>query len=335
MTEHDLPRVSVIMPVRNEADFIRHSLGAVLAQDYPADWLEILVVDGESEDDTAVLVQEMAARDSRVRLLNNPDRIQSQALNRGLAAARGNIIVRVDGRAIIAPDYVRQCVHYLHATGAANVGGPLRSMGLTRLGRAIAVGYRSPFGVPSRYRISQHAEYVDQVYMGAWPREVFEQVGGFDPQLAINEDYEHNYRIRKAGGRVYLTPDIRSVYYGRQTLTDLGQQYLQYGRGKLRVVLKYPASTRPRHLVAPLFVAVLLVGTLLAPFNWLAAWLLRGTVLSYAVVNGAASWRESRRVAACPLGWLPAVFAVMHIGWGSGFWLELAAWLWWRVTGQR
>ncbi len=335
MAERDLPRVSVVMPVRNEAAFIRHSLGAVLAQDYPAARLEILVVDGASDDGTTALVHEIAGHDPRVRVLRNPDRIQSQALNVGITAAQGDIIVRVDGRALIAPDYVRQCVRHLQAAGAAAVGGPLRSIGLTSLGRAIAVGYRSPFGVPSRYRISQHAEYVDQVYMGAWPRKIFDQVGGFDPQLAVNEDYEHNYRIRKTGGRVYLTPDIRSAYYGRQTLPALWNQYVRYGRGKLRVVLKYPASTRPRHLVAPLFVAALLVGAVLAPFTRLAACLLRVTVLSYALVNGAASWRESRRVKACPLHWLPAVFAVMHIGWGAGFWLELAAWLCGRVSGKR
>jgi glycosyltransferase involved in cell wall biosynthesis len=144
-----LPLVSVIMPVRNEAHFIRHSLGAVLAQDYPADRVEILVVDGDSDDATVAAVRACAGADPRVHILSNPDRLQAHALNIALAQAQGTIIVRVDGHTIVAPDYVWQCVAALQQTGASAVGGPLRSVGVTPMGRAIAVAYRSPFGVPS------------------------------------------------------------------------------------------------------------------------------------------------------------------------------------------
>ncbi len=245
------------------------------------------------------------------------------------------MIVRVDGHTIIAPDYVRQCVHYLAAAGADTVGGPLRSVGITPMGRAIAIAYRSPFGVPSRYRISRRAEYVDQVYMGAWPRDVFARVGEFDRTLAVNEDYEHNYRIRKAGGRVFLTPDIVSSYYGRQTLRGLWRQYLHYGHGKLRVIAKYPASTRMRHLVAPVFVLVLVLGAILAPLSdWITlGW--AGAVASYLLVNGAASIQAARRGGWNLLVRMPAVFSVMHLGWGTGFWLEGLHMLRRRILGRR
>lgn len=330
-----LPFVSVIMPVRNEAPFIRHSLGAVLAQDYPPSRFEVLVVDGDSDDATVAIIRAYAGDDPRVHILPNPARLQAHALNLALDRARGSVIVRVDGRTLVAPDYIRQCVYALRDSGAAAAGGPLRSVGITRQGRAIAVAYRSPFGVPSRYRISHRAEYVDQVYLGAWPRAVLDRVGGFDPAVVPNEDYELNYRIRKTGQRVYLTPAIRSLYYGRQTLGALWRQYMHYGRGKLRVVAKYPASTRPRHLVAPAFVAAVVLGAILAPFTAVIARLWLAVVGSYAAVNFAASLRESRRVRACSPLRLLFSFAVMHVGWGAGFWLESLALLWRRVASRR
>ncbi|NLX11037.1 MAG: glycosyltransferase family 2 protein [Chloroflexi bacterium] len=329
-----LPLVSVIMPVYNEESFIRRSLGAVLAQDYPPDRIEVLVVDGLSTDRTARLVQDIAAQDGRVQIIPNPDRIQAQALNRALDAARGTVIVRVDGHTIIAPDYVRRCVAHLHATGADNVGGPQRFAATTAMGRAIAAAYRSPFSVPSRFTISDRAEFVDTVYLGAWPRSVFERVGRFDGRLAVNEDYEFNYRIRKAGGRIYLAPDIQSQYYGRQTLAALGRQYLRYGRWKFRVLAQHPASIRPRHVVAPAFVAALVGGAILARLgrNWARLW--QATIISYVVANAAASIRLAARTDRDLLPRLPVVFGCMHIAWGSGFWIEALGWLASRARGQ-
>jgi glycosyltransferase involved in cell wall biosynthesis len=316
------PFVTVVMPVRNEAALIRRSLGAVLAQDYPADRIEVLVVDGESTDETVSIVQTMAAGDARVRLLANPGRIQACALNRGLEAARGEVIARVDGHTIIARDYVRRCVSHLGATGASNVGGPQRCVGVTAWGRAIAAAYRSPFGVPSRFRISRQAAYVDTVYMGAWPREVFERVGRFDEALAVNEDYEHNYRIRKARGRIYLSPDIRSEYYGRQTAGALAWQFFRYGGGKFQALLRHPASARPRHLVAPVWVAAVVGGAVVAPLHRCLARLSGVALLGYAVANAVASFRTASREGGELLPRLPVVFACMHVGWGVGFWLE-------------
>jgi len=272
-------------------------------------------------------VRSIAARDSRVRLLDNPGRIQARALNLAIAEATGDVIARIDGHTLVAPDYVRRCVEALEATGADTVGGPLHSAGLTPMGRAIAVAYCSPFGVPSRYRISRRAEFVDQVYLGAWRREVFERVGLFDPSLAVNEDYEHNYRVRRAGGRVFLTPAIHSTYYGRQTLGGLWRQYMRYGAGKLRVMATYPRSTRLRHLVAPLFVLALLLGGIVAPFSAGVLWGFRAVLGSYALVNGAATLIEARRTGWALVWRLPAAFAVMHVAWGVGFWIGLVLWV--------
>ncbi|MBN2303173.1 MAG: glycosyltransferase family 2 protein [Anaerolineae bacterium] len=323
----DLPLVSVIMPVRNEAVFIRQSLGAVLVQDYPTERLEILVLDGLSTDNTVALIEFITAGDPRVSLLSNPGVIQVRGLNQGIQAARGDVIVRVDGHVVIAPDYVRQCVHYLQITGADNVGGPQRFAGITPMGRTIAAAYRSPFGVPSHFTISQQAGYTDTVYLGAWPRAVFDRVGLFDESLAVNEDYEFNYRIRKARGRIYFTPDIRSDYYGRQTLGPLWRQFAQYGHWKFTVLVKHPASVRPRHLVAPVFVAALVVGALLAPLNRRIGQMRRGLLLIYGAANSIASVRAAREHGWGVLVRLPAVFATMHLAWGGGFWRAALRWI--------
>ncbi|MBN1284416.1 MAG: glycosyltransferase family 2 protein [Anaerolineae bacterium] len=313
------PTVSVILPVRNEAAFIRRCLEAVLTQDYPH-LIEVLVVDGMSNDDTCAIVSEVAQTDRRVRRLDNPARIIPAAMNTGIAAARGDVIVRVDGHTIIAPDYVRQCINALQTTGAHNVGGLMRPVGVTPTGKAIALATRSPFGVPAKFHHSTEPAFVDTVYLGAWPRHVLEEVGGYNPELLVNEDYELNIRIRQTGGRIYLSPNIRSEYYCRQSIPALARQYFKYGVGKVLVVLEHPASTRPRHLVAPAFVAALAIGAALAPVHKLGRGLFGLAAGSYALVNLAVSLRLAARHDLGMFFRLPAVFAALHIAWGTGFW---------------
>ncbi len=332
MPTDDAPFVSVILPIRNEERHIRTCLRAVLAQDYPADRMEILVVDGLSTDGTREIVTAVAEEDPRVRLLDNPRRIVSTALNIGLRHARGDVIIRVDGHTVLEPDYVSQCVRHLAETGADNVGGPMRSVGTTYVGRAIAMATSHPFGVgDSRFHYSQVPQYVDTVYLGAYRREVFDRVGGFNEDLVRNQDYEFNYRLRQAGGRIFFTPAIRSRYYGRQTLRALAGQYFQYGGWKAQVVRRDPASTRPRHLVAPAFVLTLVAGIALAVAGW-GRWLFSLPLAALLLAYGSASLVSSLSVAQRH-GWhhlpvLPLVFATLHVSWGLGFWWGLlVSWL--------
>src|SRR5271165_4101310 len=172
----ELPHVSVIMPVRNEATWIKESLGAVLSQDYPSDLLEIVLVDGESDDGTIDIVCALPGAD-RVTILHNPSRNQAAGLNIGIRFSSGEIIVRVDGHTIVAPDYVRQCVNALKETGSQGVGGVMRPLGITPTGKAIAAATSSRFAVPTAFHVSQTACYTDTVYMGAWPRVVLDELG--------------------------------------------------------------------------------------------------------------------------------------------------------------
>lgn len=314
-----LPPVSILLPVRNEAAFIARSLGAVLAQDYPADRLEILVADGESDDGTPELIRSLPGGE-RVRIIANPARIQAAGLNLLIGEAHGDVLVRVDGHTIIAPDYVRACVDALRESGAWNVGGPMLPEGTTPMGRAIAAAGRSPFAVPSAFHVSQAAAFTDTVYLGAWPRWVFERVGGCNEHVGVNEDYELNVRIRQAGGRIYLTPAIRSTYYGRQTLGALARQYWRYGRSKVRTLAAHPRSLRPRQLAAPALVAALALGGPLALISRPIRLLFGLLLFAYGAANLLASVQAAARSGWGLLPRLPAVFAAMHISWGAGFW---------------
>ncbi len=320
----------MLIPVLNEAAYLLRVLEAVLAQDYPH--MEVLVIDGGSSDGTCAIVEALQARDDRLRLLHNPGRIQSRALNIGLRASQGEVIVRVDGHSIIAPDYVRRCVEYLREGKAEVVGGVQRVVGDTPLECAVSAAYRSPFGVPSRYRVGTRPGYVDTVYLGAWTRSVLDQVGYFDETLVANEDYELNYRIRRAGGRVYLALDIHVEYFGRQSLAALWRQYMVYGRWKLVMLSKHPASLRLRQTVAPAFVATLTISAVLSLVWVPARWVLGAVVASYVLANLAATVIEVRR-SPCRgvIPWLPGVFACMHLAWGCGFWREALRVLWQRV----
>jgi len=319
MSAENYPFVTVIMPVYNEEAFIARSLGAVLAQDYPPERFEILVVDGMSQDATRQVVQSLPEA-QRVRIIDNPQRLQAAAMNIALPYAKGEVIVRVDGHTIIAPDYLRACVRALQNTGAWNVGGGMHPVGETPMGKAIAAAGRSAFAVPTAFHVSQQPAYTDTVYMGAWWRWALERVGGFDPNFAINEDYELNYRIRAAGGKIYFSPEIRSDYHCRQTLAALWRQYYRYGIGRVQTLRKHPRSLRARQLAAPLFVAGVFGGALIAPFNasLRALWLL-GLAL-YGVVNLFFSWRTARRHGMDHLLRLPLVFLTIHTAWGLGFW---------------
>lgn len=311
--------VSVVIPVRNEAATIAALLDTVLGQDYPANRFEVLVVDGDSHDGTAAVIETYARRDPRVRLLHNPRRIVPTALNIAICAARGDIICRIDGHTRVAADYVRTGVETLQRTGADNVGGPMRAVGGGWFGDAVAAATSSRFGIGSYFHYGTEEREVDTVYLGMWPRQVFERVGLFDEELVRNQDDEFNYRLRKAGGRVLMTPAMRSWYQNRQSLTGLLRQFYQYGQWKVRVLQKHPGQMSWRHFVPPGFIAGLAGLTLLGGAVPLAAVASRAVfgvyVVSVLAVAGSIAGRQGVRA------WLATAlaFVSVHAAWGAGF----------------
>jgi hypothetical protein len=253
-----------------------------------------------------------------VALLDNPDQIVSTALNMGLDRAQGEVIVRVDGHTIIAPDYVRQCVIELQHTGADNVGGRMVAVGEDAFGRAVALATSSPFGVGgARFHYAERPQWVDTVYLGAWPRTVFDRVGVFDPELVRNQDDEFNFRLTQAGGKIWLSPSIHSLYYSRATPRGLWRQYFQYGFYKVRVIQKRGAVPSWRHLVPAGFVLALAASLLLALITGDWPWAL-SVAGPYILANALASlWTARENWQALPL--LPVVFVILHTSYGLGF----------------
>lgn len=319
------PRVSVVMPIRNEADFIHQSLGAILEQDYPAERLQILVIDGLSDDGTRRLVKELAAaHPGRVELLDNPRRIVSTALNRALARSNGEVIVRVDGHTLIAHDYVRQVVVALARSGADCVGGRMQAEGDGLSARTIALATSSRFGIgDAAFHYLKSEAWVDTVYLGAWPRRVFERIGGFDEDLVRDQDDELSYRLRAAGGRLLLVPEIRSRYFNRASIGKLWRQYFGYGFYKVRVLQKHPKQMRPRQFVPLLFVAGSCVAVLAAPWWSVARWGFLTVWTLYGIANLTAS-RLTARQDRLSLPLLPIAFATLHLAYGAGFLCGLA-----------
>lgn len=313
--------VSIVMPVRNEGEFIRESLQTVIDQDYPAEYMEILVIDGMSDDNTRQIVSEMAAQHPQVRLIDNPGRIVPTGLNIALQQAKGEILIRVDGHCEIHPDYVRRCVEYLSHENIDGVGGPIDTIGETESAQAIAISMSSPFGVGgSAFRtVKDRRMDVDTVAFPAYKRETIQKAGLFDEELVRNQDDEYNFRLREMGGRILLAPDIRSRYYSRSSFSSLWRQYFQYGYWKVRVMQKHPRQMSLRQFVPPTFVATILTFAILALFLPVARLLLAVTTGAYILANlFAAVWTASRR------GWryliyLPLAYAILHISYGSGF----------------
>lgn len=323
------PLVSVAIPMFNEAARIEACLASVLANTLPdGHTLEVLVFDGDSTDDSADRVRRIADRDPRVRLLRNPERLQADAFNRAIREARGTFLVRMDAHSLYAPDYVAECVRLLQTTGAANVGGVQRAVGDTPLTRAVAAAVSSPFAAgDAKYRYATEPAWVDTVYLGAWRVKTLRDLDGMRPGWAVNEDYEMNVRLRQRGGRVYLSPTIRSEYHVRGSIPKLARQYFRYGFWKVRTLMHHPGSLRWRQLVAPAFILSLLATPLLV--WWLGA-LGLAHVAAYLGANLAASVAVARRAGWSRLPLLPIVFATIHLSWGSGFWCGLGYWPWRR-----
>jgi cellulose synthase/poly-beta-1,6-N-acetylglucosamine synthase-like glycosyltransferase len=314
-----MPFVSVLVPVRNEAGFIRACLEALAGQDYPRDRFEVILIDGLSTDETLSEVE--AARESLgvpESVLQNEARTTPAGLNQALSRAAGDVVVRVDGHTRVDPTFLSASVRALLESGADAVGGPIRTRGEGDVGGAIALAMSSPFGVgDTAFRHSQAEQPADSVPFAAYRRDVFEKVGGF-AELSGGEDDEFNYRLRDRGGRILLTPSIGSVYYCRDSLGGLAQQYWRYGLAKSEVLTRHPQRLRPRHLVPSTFVLTLAGGSLLSLVDRRFGWIVALAAGAYAGANVLATLRLSSRATWRQLRYLPLAFATIHLAAGGG-----------------
>jgi succinoglycan biosynthesis protein ExoA len=299
------PTVAVVIPTLNEELHLARTLESVAAQTY-VDVVEIIVADGGSADRTRAIAGEF----DKVRIVHNAQRIQASGLNRALAVATADIVVRVDGHCVIADDYIERCVDALEGTGAAMVGGGMHpepdNERNALLQRGIATAMLSRVGAgPARFHIGGAAGWVDTVYLGAYWREAALAVGGYSPDLPVNEDAEFAVRLKPRGG-IWFDPEIRSTYSPRRNVTDLARQFYRYGRGRARTVMLHPREVRMRQLAAPVLVLGLLSSRR------------RTVAIAYAaVVAGRAAYEASKDPVVAPA--LALALPVMHLSWGVGF----------------
>jgi glycosyltransferase involved in cell wall biosynthesis len=314
MRDDELPLITIAVPSFNEEHHIEVCLRDLLAQDYPREKIEILVADGRSTDRTREIIARIAAEDSRVTLVDNPEKLQSAGLNEIIRRARGAIIVRADVHAEYAKDFVRSCVEVLEETGADNAGGAARAKAKTFFQRALCAALASPLGVGgSSYRDPDKEGFVDTVFPGAFRRRVFERVGLFDPRAITNEDAELNQRIVESGGKVYLSRKIVVHYYPRDSIMKLASQYHRYGQGRARTLLKKGKFLTLRPAVPFLLVSsAALLWTTAPPLGLLAT-------TAYAAMTFVEAVRVGRVAGASAIPVVWAIFPVLHVAHGTGF----------------
>jgi glycosyltransferase involved in cell wall biosynthesis len=324
MCSTELSFVTVIIPVYNEWTYIGKCLESLSAQDYPKDRFEVLVVDGGSDDGSQDIVLEWAQEHSFIRQLHNPRRITAAAMNIGIQNARGDVIILLGAHSHVASDFISKNVAYLSKTGADCVGGPIQNISTSYSGKVIALAMSSPFGVGNaRFRCSSREGFVDTVAFGAYNRQVFDQIGLFDEAHIYSEDDEFNYRLRRHGGKIYLTPEIKSFYYNKISLKRLWRQYFNYGLGKVKTIRRHPQSAMPRQFVPFFFVSTLIVSGLIGLFIPISFWIFLSAIASYVaatlcfalIISFRGNWKY--------LPVLPVAFACLHFGYGLGFFAGL------------
>lgn len=308
------PAISVILPVLNEEPHLADSVSAILSQDYLGSF-EIILALGPSRDQTNMIAESLAQRDSRIKLVMNPSGKTAAGLNLAIAASESPVIVRVDGHAKIPNNYLSLAVSILRESGAVNVGGVMAAEGVTNFEIAVSRAMRSALGVgASRFHTGGKAGEADTVYLGAFRREAINAVGGFDERYTRAQDWELNHRLRKNGGKIYFDPRLQVTYRPRPNLKKLAKQYFQYGRWRRVVSRSHPGTVNLRYLAPPFTllgtITSLLLGLLIDPFLFIPT-------AVYGIFLLISSIFISKTIREFIL--LLAIIPTMHFAWGAGF----------------
>lgn len=309
------PSVSLVMTVRNEERHLAEAVERALDQGYPLP-LELVLAVGPSHDRTREVADSLAEQDSRVRVLDNPTGRTPNGLNAAIRASTGEVVVRVDGHAILPAGYVETGVRVLIESGADNVGGVMDARGTTAFETAVACAMRSRIGVgQASFHVGGEAGAADTVYLGTFRRSALMRVGGYDEHFQRAQDWEMNHRIRGTGGLVWFTPALQVTYRPRSSVRALASQYYQYGRWRRVVSRHHRGTINVRYLAAPVTVVACVVGLVAAPWQpW--ALVLPGGYLAGVLVGSLA---VGRGLPARALAALPVALATMHLSWGTGF----------------
>ncbi|RNG27152.1 glycosyltransferase family 2 protein [Streptomyces botrytidirepellens] len=316
MPPHQLPAVSVIMPVLNEERHLRNAVRHILEQEYDGE-MEVVIAVGPSADRTEEIAAQLAAEDPRVNTVPNPTGRTPAALNAAIKASRHPVVVRVDGHGMLSPDYIATAVRLLEETGAQNVGGIMHAEGENDWERAVAAAMTSKIGVGNAaFHTGGEAAPADTVYLGVFRREALEQQGGYNEEFIRAQDWELNFRIREAGGLVWFSPDLKVSYRPRPNVRELAKQYRNYGRWRHVVARYHQGSINARYLAPPAAVVAIAVGTVVGAAVSPWGFVIPGGYLA-AIVAGSLPAGKGLPVGARVR--IPLALATMHMSWGWGF----------------
>ena len=317
--------ISIILPIYNEANFIEKIIQSIISQTIEEDY-EIIVADGMSTDGTREIIQELERENPKIHLIDNPEKIVSTGFNRALNESKGDIIIRVDGHCEIAPDYIQKCLECLEKINADCVGGATEHVASGLVGKSIKLAQSSFFGVGgvSFRKNVEKGQYVDTLAFGAYKREVFDQLGGYDEELVRNQDDEFNFRMIQNDGKIWLDPSIKSIYTQRNSFMGLFKQYFQYGFYKIRVMQKRRGIASWRHVVPGLFVITLFFGFSIFIFTGDTIPILSLCIpyLSFSIFATIFELIKSPFNLLSVI-MLPLTFYILHISYGLGFLLGL------------
>ncbi|MDO8435965.1 MAG: glycosyltransferase family 2 protein [bacterium] len=318
-----LPFISIIIPCRNEEKYIGKCLESITLQDYPKEKMEVFVINGASEDKTGKIIQDYARKYPYIKILENPKRYTPFGLNIGLKEAKGEVIARMDSHAGYEKDYVSKCVKHLLESGADNVGGVIKTLPArdTISAKAVALVLSHPFGAAGSYfRIgSKEPKYVDTVFGGCYKRDVFDKIGFFNEKLLRSQDIEFNQRLKNAGGKIFLAPEIKAIYYPQPDFSRFLKHNFFDGVWTI-YPLKFGVKIFSwRHLIPLLFVLTLLIcgilGVFLPLFSNLFFLILKIYFLASVIFSLQIAFKEKNIKL---FFFLPIAFASRHFGYGLG-----------------
>jgi len=318
------PTISIILPVRNESKYIRDVLSTIQSQQYPRDKIEVIVVDGGSQDGTEKIIDEISNLDSRVHRINNPEMIAAVGMNLGINAAQGALVARVDGHCKLPPNYLSEAVRLMRVANADIIGGPVFSVGATNRGKLIALAMSTSFGVGDvkfRKRMRKEWEIVDTVPFPVCRKDLYVQCGLYNTTFVKNQDDEFSFRVRKRGKRVVLARTMGTEYYVRNSFIELWNQYYRYGYWKVFVIREHPRQAALRHWIPSLFILIIITSMFCMYLGiepvFFAGLFAGGLYILMNVgiaIYFACRWKKPLFLA------LPACFVTMHICYGVGFW---------------
>jgi len=314
MNNLSTPAVSVILPILNEEQDLENCISAILQQDYAGE-IEIILALGPSKDRTNQIATELAAKNSNIKLVNNPTGQTAKGLNLAIKESTNEIICRIDGHSEISSTYIKTAVDVMLKTGAVNVGGVMYADSSSGLQRTIAQAMRSKLGVgPSKFHTGGNAGESETVYLGTFKKTAILKAGGFDERYIRAQDWELNHRMRAQGGLIWFDPALKVIYRPRKSIFKLAKQYFQYGRWRRVIARQHPKTTNYRYLAPP--IAVIANAISLTTGLFVNA-LFFVPLLSYVLLLVIGGFIIGRQILDKLL--MPLVLATMHISWGVGF----------------